>query len=254
MARTSGRRKASRSTSSPPISEVSRRALPYEDFDIAEGNYYNARDGHTIDTVVIHTTVGSLASAIGRFGRLGTQVSAHWIIGLDGTHHRGVEERFTAYHAGDWTENLRSIGIEHVDDGAYDDERPDSLYAAAGARLAEIRATHPITRILAHRDVHATRCPDALDVGRIIALSEGVNPVTFDPIHNVADEEYLKNLIRAVVMGEDIAAYSVWRTLTRVVGPKSGLKLATLPKPRSTSPRRPATHMRGNPPKGHPAR
>jgi len=153
--------------------------LAYTDFIVPEGNYYCGRDGHEIDTIIVHTTVGTRDASIARFSNPANEVSAHWLVDFEGPLWRGVEEQFTAFHAGDWTENQRSIGIENVDNGFYDEPRPDALYATARELVAEIRARHPgITRLLAHRDVHATRCPDALDVARIYATSPTPTPVS----------------------------------------------------------------------------
>jgi hypothetical protein len=221
---------------------VSRRALAlaFTDFLVADGNFYGSRDGSAIDTIILHTTVGDLASAISRFEQAGTEVSAHWIVGWDGSLHRGVEERFTAYHAGEWDENLRSIGIEHVDNRDYDGIRPDALYTTSGTLVAEICARHPITRILAHRDVHPTRCCDALDTARIITLANGGDMALTD-----ADKAWIDQRIRDVVMAEDIATFAVRNALSRELGNRGLAKGGII--------REPDTHMRGDPPKGHPA-
>lgn len=222
------------------------RALAYTDFTVADGNWYASRDGWPIDTVVIHTTVGSLDSAIRTFGTSTRQVSAHWIVALDGSLWRGVEEPFTAYHSGDWITNLRSIGIEHVDDGLYDDPRPDSLYLAAGRLLAEIRARYPISRIVRHREVSATRCPSALDVERIIALSEGGVGMAL----TAEDKAYIDQRIRDIVLGEpQLTGYAMGRIVGKYGG---GNAPVALPKKVSRSRMRPAHHQRGKPPKGHP--
>ena len=65
------------------------------EFITAIGNYDELRS--TIDKIVIHSTVGSVQSAINRFGTSGAQVSAHYIIGNDGKLWQGLEEYYTAY-------------------------------------------------------------------------------------------------------------------------------------------------------------
>ncbi|WP_084709241.1 N-acetylmuramoyl-L-alanine amidase [Rubrobacter aplysinae] len=78
-------------------------------------NYSNARRGRSqISRVVIHVTQGSWSSAINWFrdGRAG--VSAHYTVrSNDGFIGQSVQENDIAYHAGNWTYNKTSIGIEH---------------------------------------------------------------------------------------------------------------------------------------------
>lgn len=144
---------------------------------VASGNYMDGRQGKTVGLVVIHTMVGSLLSASGRFGDPSAQVSAHYGIDLDGAVYQWVDEDSTAYHAGDWGVNLRSVGIEHADDGDYNGVRPDALYTASAELVRDIctRRGIPIdrTHIVGHREVHATACPDALDIDRIVREAAG---------------------------------------------------------------------------------
>ena len=56
--------------------------LPNIEFTTATGNYDESR--LPIDTIVIHSTVGTVQSAINRFGTKGTRVSAHYIVGNEG--------------------------------------------------------------------------------------------------------------------------------------------------------------------------
>ena len=105
--------------------------------------YYHRRLSR-VDTLVIHTTEGALASAIGWFRRNPDEVSAHYLIGKDGRIVQMVDERFAAQHAGEvtapadtrWHEgnpNEYSIGIELENDAEIDD--PADLTPAQGAAL-----------------------------------------------------------------------------------------------------------------------
>jgi hypothetical protein len=67
-----------------------------------------------------------------------------------------------------------------------------------------------------------------------------------------AQKAYIDQRIRAVTMNEDIAAFGLWRTLGREVAPKL-LPKSVAPKG-AYKRRKPAEHMKGTPPKGHPAR
>ncbi|CAN5699786.1 hypothetical protein BH20ACT11_BH20ACT11_06300 [soil metagenome] len=78
-------------------------------------NYSNASRGRSqISRVVVHVTQGSWSSAINWFrdGRAG--VSAHYTVrSNDGFIGQSVQENDIGYHAGNWTYNKTSIGIEH---------------------------------------------------------------------------------------------------------------------------------------------
>ncbi|MCE3613275.1 N-acetylmuramoyl-L-alanine amidase, partial [Escherichia coli] len=65
-----------------------------------------------IDTIVVHWMAGWLAGADQTFQDRVRQTSAHYGI-EDGTVHQYVKEADTAWHAGSFPANSRSIGIEH---------------------------------------------------------------------------------------------------------------------------------------------
>lgn len=152
---------------------------------IPSENYAIGRQSHHIGWIVLHTMAGTVGGADARFHNASAQVSAHYGVGVDGALYTWVSENDTAYHAGDFNVNLQSIGIEHEDLGAYNDPRPDALYTASAALVADIcqRYGIPIEAgvyptkpgIIAHRDVHATACPDALDVQRVIKEAQEVH-------------------------------------------------------------------------------
>lgn len=133
----------------------------------------NADQNRTpIDRIIIHTEVGTNTSADHRFNDCNSKVSAHYGVDLDGSIWHWVDEDWVAYHAGNYEMNQRSIGIEHADNGLYNDPRPDSLYASSIALVAEICKFYSIPcdreHILKHSEVVATGCPDALDIDRIV--------------------------------------------------------------------------------------
>jgi N-acetyl-anhydromuramyl-L-alanine amidase AmpD len=123
--------------------------------------------------------VGSWQGAAARFDHYGTKVSAHYGVKLDGGLIHWLEEANTAYHAGSYSMNQRSIGIEHEDGGDYNGVRPDSLYKTSANLVRDICTFYniPIDRqhILKHSEVIPTGCPDALDIDRIVREAAALN-------------------------------------------------------------------------------
>jgi N-acetyl-anhydromuramyl-L-alanine amidase AmpD len=81
------------------------------------GNYDTANrpaDGIKINTIVIHDTEGSLASALATFQDPTSYASANYVIDTDGTVYQTVLNKDIAWHAGNWYANMHAIGIEHV--------------------------------------------------------------------------------------------------------------------------------------------
>jgi hypothetical protein len=79
------------------------------------GNFTNdSRTAADIDVVVIHTVQGSYAGAISWFQNPSANVSAHYTVRRsDGAITQSVRHADIAWHAGNWSYNQRSIGIEH---------------------------------------------------------------------------------------------------------------------------------------------
>jgi N-acetylmuramoyl-L-alanine amidase CwlA len=147
-------------------------------------NFWPGRKGHSMAVapsyIVLHTTVGTREAAAARFLDPNSQVSAHYIVGLDGSVTQLVSEVDAAWHAGTEAMNLDSIGIEHEDGGRFNDPRPDALYQASATLVRAIVSRYPgalaidAAHIIPHRQVVATACPDALDVARIIRQAQEV--------------------------------------------------------------------------------
>jgi len=113
-----------------------------------------------IDTLVLHNTDGTLASAVTHFNNPSAQVSAHYIVGRDGKIVKMVQEAHTAWHSGTRATNHRSIGIEIE---AY--EKAKGLTPIQEKVLVALiedickRNKISITRIIPHRKNIATSCP-----------------------------------------------------------------------------------------------
>jgi N-acetylmuramoyl-L-alanine amidase len=142
---------------------------------------------------VLHTTVGSVAGTLTWFARPESGVSAHFVVGLDGSLVAMVSEEDTARHAGrpnlpiatflaDRVDpNEVTLGIEFVDDGDPQGvRRPDAQYAT-GAELLwalGLRWSIPLDRshVVGHREIDSTQsCPGNLDIDRLLRAANALN-------------------------------------------------------------------------------
>ena len=138
---------------------------------IPESNYTVGREGERVELIVDHWTVVMFEGAIRRFKDPSSILSAHYVIGQDGRIAQLVSEDDTAYHAGRYDVNLRSIGIEHEAGPAM--APTDALYAASAELHADIAVRHGLdlavgTTVLPHRAIVPTECPGTLDLDRIV--------------------------------------------------------------------------------------
>lgn len=145
--------------------------LPYIEKDVAVGNFGYSRNNAPIDRIVLHSTGGQVDGALAWFNNPAAGVSAHYVIGNDGTLYALLEEYYVAYHAGNLAMNNRSIGIEH--EGYTGMVRSEKEYDTSIKLVADICKEYNIpcdrTHIIAHREVVQTACPTDLDVDRIVA-------------------------------------------------------------------------------------
>ncbi|HET6702560.1 MAG TPA: peptidoglycan recognition family protein, partial [Gemmatimonadaceae bacterium] len=138
---------------------------------IPEGNYTLGREGNAIDLIVDHWTVVMFEGAIRRFKDPTSRLSAHYVIGQDGRIAQLVSEDDTAYHAGRYEVNLRSIGIEHEASPMM--APTDALYAASAQLHLEIANRYGLAlevgnTVVPHRAIVPTECPGTLDLERIV--------------------------------------------------------------------------------------
>lgn len=76
---------------------------------------HSDRNGVTIDTIMLHSTGGTLRGALEWLCNPASKVSAHYVIARDGTVYKLVPVSRSAWHAGKCrvpNANSRSIGIE----------------------------------------------------------------------------------------------------------------------------------------------
>ena len=138
---------------------------------VPASNYTSGREGNVVELIVDHWTVVMFEGAIRRFEDPSSTLSAHYVIGQDGRVAQLVSEADTAYHAGIYDVNLRSIGIEHEAGPAM--APTDALYAASAVLHAAIANRHGLdlavgTTVLPHHAIVPTECPGTLDLERIV--------------------------------------------------------------------------------------
>lgn len=149
-------------------------------------NYTKGRQGYNPDFIVYHTIVGYQDNVAPWFNNPNSKVSSHFLVRLDGTIEQYVDIYDTAWHAGDWITNLRSVGIEHADqNNPYDSVRTKELYnssALLSAYIIRLRGWYIFPNIedfvrshffVKHKDVKgvSTACPAGLDVEKIKRLT-----------------------------------------------------------------------------------
>ena len=79
------------------------------------GNYsnFNRERDVNIDRLIVHVVQGTAAGAVSWFQNSSSNVSAHYVVGDEGRVYQCVRHEDVAYHAGNWSYNKHSIGIEH---------------------------------------------------------------------------------------------------------------------------------------------
>lgn len=126
-------------------------------------NYTRGRSGRVVDEIVVHYT-GTLASAHNNllyFSRNNAYASAQYFIDRDGTLYdvsQSVTEDDTAWHAGNWDVNCRSVGIECVSAGEDFTEVQIETLADLVQTLMR-RYGVPASRVIRHYDVTGKLCP-----------------------------------------------------------------------------------------------
>ena len=118
-----------------------------------------SRTGSDINYVVIHTVQGSYAGCISWFQNSSASVSAHYVVrSSDGQVTQMVKEEDVAWHAGNWTYNTESVGIEH--EGYIDQPETyytDAMYQGSAKLTSDIisrtNATASRSSIIGHVEV-----------------------------------------------------------------------------------------------------
>ena len=136
-------------------------------------HYSKGRYGASISKIVIHHNMGNLTTETCYATWQTRAASAHYQVEANGTVGQLVLDSDTAWQAGDWQINTRSIGIEHAD---YIDSsgqwRMTEATINSGARLvAALCLEYNLGRpqwgvnVVGHNECTSTECPASLAVG-----------------------------------------------------------------------------------------
>lgn len=126
-------------------------------------NYTIGRGGNTITHILVHYTAGANTSegaALANcryFGRSSVGASAHYFIDSGYTIWQSVPDNCTAWHAGNWAMNQRSIGIEVCSAGAFTTAEIDRLTWLVQHLMQKYNI--PASRVIRHYDVTGKKCP-----------------------------------------------------------------------------------------------
>jgi len=132
---------------------------------IGSPNYSIGRGGKGIEMIVCHWIVGEVAAADAVFTKATSQTSAHYAVG-NGVVHQYVQEGNTAWHAGNFDINQKSIGIEHR--GGPSIPISEATYETSANLIADIcRRYGRQFPLRPHRDFIATACPGTLDLNKL---------------------------------------------------------------------------------------
>lgn len=130
-----------------------------------ESNYDLEAERTPIDRVVIHIGEGTYWGGLGWFQNPSADVSAHYFVSLDGRVGQSVCEQDVAWHAGLWSFNQRSIGIEH-EGWSNQTYFTDTVYRQTADLVRDITLRYQIPRdrehIVGHYQVkppHRANCP-----------------------------------------------------------------------------------------------
>jgi hypothetical protein len=121
-------------------------------------NYTDASRGAAkISMIVIHVAQGSYSGTISWFQNPDANVSAHYVVGRKGQVAQCVHNADIAWHAGNWTYNQKSMGIEHAGYVSNPDSFTRAMYHSSARLSAYLckRYNIPIDRqhIIGHNQV-----------------------------------------------------------------------------------------------------
>ena len=114
-------------------------------------NYLAGRPYPPLNTIIIHDTEGSYASAISWFQNPASGVSTHYVIrSSDGQITQAVRDANTAYQAGNWDYNVRAVGIEHEGYQSQQGWYTEAMYQSSAALVRYLTDQLGIKKDRAH--------------------------------------------------------------------------------------------------------
>lgn len=131
-------------------------------------HFTKGRRGRTLQFTVIHYNDGDLSVEDCYNVWQLREASAHYQVASDGTVGQLVWDADTAWHAGNWDANCKSIGIEHANQG---DSITDACLESGAHLLAAIHKFYGLGRpewgvnVFPHCRFSATDCPGPLKEG-----------------------------------------------------------------------------------------
>ncbi len=163
---------------------------------------YTTEANRNIDTWVNHWIgQGTYAGAISWFQNCQAKASAHFIVSATGEITQVVPVKHIAWHAGVWSYNQRSIGVEHEvtlsNPNGWNTTWQPALLEASAKMASYFMAQYSIPKvrskapgILGHNEIKTTTCPGTLPWEKWLNyLDQGLNVYDFwkkaDPIHAV---------------------------------------------------------------------
>lgn len=171
-------------------------------------NFTPGRGGKKITAIVIHwwgspATNPSTAGVVNWLCNPAAQVSAHLVIsGTNREVYHLVNNWDTAWHAGNFTANQTTLGLE------LDPRCRDSDYDVAAEAIAGIWKAYGKLPLRRHSDFVATQCPGNYDLNRLARLAEAkLNPPKPAPVKKTVPAA--KKLPKALEFTAKIDA-SVW--------------------------------------------
>lgn len=135
------------------------------------GHMTAGRQGHKVDRIVIHHNANTNDVVPGVWQSRAS--SAHYQVTPTAVR-QCVDENNTAWHAGNWAMNLRSIGIEHLNStGAPSWQVAPETIERSAHLVADICQRYGIpcdrAHIIKHSEVpRSTACPGGLDIDKLV--------------------------------------------------------------------------------------
>jgi hypothetical protein len=168
------RRAYARAAALPPSAPLGYPGAAWQPASVANFTQADRARSGEITRLVVHVAEGGYESTYTWFRNPGAGASAHYVVAGDGRIAQMVHDGDIAWHAGNWTYNASSIGIEHagfVSQAAFGDAQLRGSARLAGF-LARTYGIRPDRRhVIGHDEV-----PDPADPGRFGGASNHTDP------------------------------------------------------------------------------